>query len=167
MKNLKPISKNKTSELIYVKTSNIHNKGVFAKKNIPKKTEIIDYTGKKVLIKDSNHLEERDEINGTVYLFELDNKHYIDGADGGSDSIYIIHSCDPNCEPLNDGERIWIQSIKDIKANEELFYDYGFDADIAKDHKCLCGSTNCCGYIVNSDQIKELKILLKKDLKNK
>ena len=41
------------------------------------------------------------------------------------------------------------QSIKDIKKDEELSYDYGFGYD--KDYKqfpCKCAAKNCCGYIV-------------------
>lgn len=158
MTNIKP---SKDSQWIYVESSSIHNKGVFAFKEIPKNTTIIEYTGVKVKQSKAADREARDEKNGTIYLFELDKKHYIDGADGGSDAIYINHSCAPNCEVINDGKQLWIKSIKKIAQGQELSFDYCFDWDVAEDHPCRCGHANCRGYIVNSNQYKRLKKYLR------
>jgi SET domain-containing protein len=53
---------------------------------------------------------------------------------------YINHSCKPNAEALISGRRVWIWSRKNIKAGEEIAYDYGkeyFD-DIIKPMGCRC-----------------------------
>ena len=88
---------NISSEWIYVSNSSIHNKGVFAFKDIPRSIEVIQYTGRKIRKKDAENLAERDKKTGTVYLFELNRHFYIDGADNGSDATYVNHSCNPNC----------------------------------------------------------------------
>lgn len=158
------IAPSKYSEWIYVKESNIHNKGVFAFKDIPKGTKIIEYIGEKITKEAAEERLDRDEKNGTVYVFELDENYDIDGFVGGSDAIYINHTCNPNSEvDIIDG-KIWIIATKDIKKDEELSYDYGFDLDEdTLNHKCRCGHTNCIGYLVNSDKKEELEIMLQKN----
>ena len=39
--------------------------------------------------------------------------------------------------------------------------DYQFDIECYEDHPCLCGSSNCIGYIVSQEQWPELKKRLK------
>ena len=77
---------------------------------------------------------------------------------------------EPNCEvDIIDG-KIWISSIKNIKKDEELSYDYGysFDPNDFRDHVCKCGSKNCIGFIISSDEWKKyLKYLRKIIYKNK
>ncbi len=41
------LNKKPDCKYIVVENSKIHNKGVFAKKNIPKGTKVIEYVGKK------------------------------------------------------------------------------------------------------------------------
>ena len=42
---------------------------------------------------------------------------------------YINHSCDGNCEAVNEDGEIWIYSVKKINKGEELSYDYGYDME--------------------------------------
>lgn len=148
------------SEWVYVKESSIHNKGVFAFKDIPKGTKIIEYVGEKISKEEAEKRMERDLKNGTFYVFELNDEHDIDGLSGGSDAIYINHSCNPNCEIDIFDNKIWIIALKDINEGEELSYDYAFDCDEGTlKHVCKCGSKNCIGFIVNSNQIDKLNKL--------
>jgi len=55
------------------------------------------------------------------------------------------------------GRKIFIYSLQDIKAGEELTFDYGFDIECYEDHPCLCGRKGCIGYIVSQDQWPELR----------
>lgn len=153
-----------TSEWISVKSSSIHNKGVFAAKDIPKGTKIIEYVGD-IVSKDESELRsdmttkknEKDASHGAVYIFELNKKFDIDGDVSWNTAKYINHSCDPNCEVEFIGDHIWIVSIRDIKKGEELNYDYGYDMDDYEDHVCKCGAKNCCGYIIAEDLRGKLK----------
>ena len=77
-------------------------------------------------------------------------------------------------ETLIEGERKAVlkmieeidEKLKDFwaKKGEELKYDYGFefDKDDYADHVCKCGSKNCIGYIISSDDWNLYKKYLKK-----
>ncbi len=154
-----------------VKISKVHGHGVFASKNIPKNKKIIQYIGEKVSRAEGNKRSEKrikkyldSKKTGSVYIFELNNKFDIDGSPKYNKARYINHSCNPNCEvDIVNGE-IWISSIKKIKKDEELSYDYGysFDKDDYRDHICKCGSKNCIGYIISSDEWKKYLNHIKK-----
>ena len=102
------------------------------------------------------------EQNGAVYIFELDKETDIDGNVPYNHAKYINHSCNPNCETEIIDNEIWIIALKNIKKGEELFYNYGYDIEDYEDHPCKCGSDNCVGYIVDEDHWTELKRILKK-----
>ena len=130
------------------KKSNIHRHGLSAATNIKKGQKIIQYKGKKVSL---NKVESDPKYDNEkeIYLFNLNKRYDLDGDFKFNTARLINHSCDPNCEVLEDNKQLWIFAIRDIKKNEELTYDYGFSFD--KDYKqyiCKCGSMNCVGYIV-------------------
>tara|TARA_A100000164_G_C21357657_1_gene518286 strand:+ start:57 stop:554 length:498 start_codon:yes stop_codon:yes gene_type:complete len=162
-----------------VKSSKIHGTGVFANKNIPKNTKVIQYIGEKITKKEGDKRSARrikeylnSEKTGSVYIFELNSKYDIDGSVQYNKARYINHSCDPNCEVNISNNEIWISSIKKIKKGKELNYDYGyeFDEDDFRDHVCKCGSKDCIGFIISSDQwdkyLKYLKKIIKKKINN-
>tara|TARA_B100000401_G_scaffold300484_1_gene206377 strand:+ start:404 stop:898 length:495 start_codon:yes stop_codon:yes gene_type:complete len=144
-----------------VRKSKIHGNGVFATKRIKKNTKIIEYIGEKIIKSEGDKRSAKrikkylnSELDGSVYIFELNKKYDIDGSPLYNKARYINHSCDPNCEVEIIEEKIWITAIKDIKKTDELSYDYGyeFDSDDFRDHICKCGSKNCIGFIISSDQ---------------
>jgi len=158
--------KRTTSKFIAVKHSGIHNKGIFAKVDIPKGTEIIEYVGDRITKAESDR---RGDLvlskykgdmmtKGGVYIFELNKRYDIDGHVARNTAQYINHSCDPNSESDVIKGHIWIIALRDIKKGEELSYDYGyaFDDDYIE-HPCWCGSKNCVGYIVSQDDWSKLK----------
>ena len=53
----------------------------------------------------------------------------IDAKHGGNSSRWINHSCDPNCEADEEEGRIFIKALRNIRAGEELNYDYGLIID--------------------------------------
>lgn len=142
-------------KFIVVKESKIHNKGIFAKRDIPKGTPVIEYVGDKItkveadrraekqLTKSKNHTK-----GGGVYIFELNKRYDIDGNVARNPARFINHSCDPNCETEISRGHIWIVAIKDIKKGEEVKYNYGYDLEDYSEHPCKCGAKNCVGYIV-------------------
>jgi SET domain-containing protein len=157
------------SPYIEVRESIIHNKGIFAAKDIPKGTHVIEYVGEKVTKEESDireimHKEasKKDPAKGVVYMFELNDKYDIDGEVPYNTAKYINHSCDPNCEIIYVGEHIWVVACRDIKQGEEVTYNYGFDLEDFKDYPCRCGSKNCVGYILAEEDWPELKNMIKK-----
>ena len=157
-----------SKRLWIVKRSSIHNRGIFAKHDIPNDTPIIEYVGEKITKAESRRrgdaLMEKSKKTGcaAVYVFTLNSRYDIDGGKGRNPARYINHSCDPNCEAYIIRGRIWIYSLREIKAGEELTYNYGFDADTWDDHPCRCGSKRCIGYIVEEKQWPKLLRIFEK-----
>ena len=145
------------NEFIRVRDSKIKGKGAFAKKKIPKGIKIVEYIGPKISNKEADRVAEIEEDEGDFYLFEINGRHTIFGNVPWNIARFLNHGCDPNCETDIEDGHIWITTIKDVKKGDELTYDYGIDADVADDHPCKCGAKNCCGYIVDADQVKKLK----------
>src|SRR6478735_5196100 len=88
-------------------------------------------------------------------------KRGIDAPVNGNDARFINHSCDPNCEAVNERKRIFIEAIKTIPAGTELVYDYQYErtddhtADDEKFYRCRCGSPKCRGTILAPVVTKE------------
>ena len=94
--------------------------GLFALEPIKKGKCIIEYTGRRVTKKEEYESNSR-------YLFEISKKKTIDGRSKSNEARYINHSCVPNCEIEIRKERVYVFSKKNIKAGEELNYDYDTD----------------------------------------
>jgi len=137
-------------KLYKIKKSGIDNKGrgLYATRDIKEGTKIIDYVGKLITKKQTQDSDKYDNSK-PIYLFTINKKYDLDGDYNFNTARLINHSCNPNCEVVGKGLKLWIESIKNIKKGEELSYDYGFSFDKDfKDYPCKCNSENCCGYIV-------------------
>jgi len=151
-----------------IRSSSIHNRGVFARCDIPDDVPVIEYVGEKITKAESKRrgdaLIHKSKKTGcaAVYVFTLNQRHDIDGAKGRNPARYINHSCAPNCEAYIIRGRIWIYSLRAIKAGEELTYNYGFDADTWDEHPCRCGAERCVGFIVEEKQWPKLLRKLQK-----
>ena len=107
--------------------------GLFARVPIKKGRFIARYSGRKI---DTN---KADELNNK-YLFEINTRWTIDGASRRNIARYMNHSCRPNAEPYFVKHVIKIRAIRNIKAEEEITYNYGrgyFDCFI-KAVGCKC-----------------------------
>jgi hypothetical protein len=163
------------SPYIKIRNSKIHSTGLFAKKDITKGTRIIEYVGEKVTKAESDRRADvplgknkKNGAYGAVYIFILNKRHDIDGNVTYNTARFINHSCDPNCETEIIRGHIWVIAIRDIKKGEELAYNYNYDIDSYKDHKCRCRSRRCVGYILDEDhwpRLKKRKKAKKKKLK--
>ncbi len=135
---------------IEVRESAVHGRGVYAAQFIPEGTRIIEYTGQRV----SWEAAPDDENDPHTFNFGLENGEVINPENGGNDARWINHCCDPNCEAIEEGNRIFIYAMRDIEAGEELFYDYAMEIDepITEESKrkfaCHCGASNCRGTMV-------------------
>jgi SET domain-containing protein len=140
---------------IETRQSGVHGKGVFALEDIPKGEVIIEYKGEVISWKEAlrRHPHNPAEPNHT-FFFHINEKHVIDGGSKGNSARWINHSCKPNCEADEIGDRVFIKSIKKIKAGEELNYDYGLIIDgkytkkLLAEYPCWCGSKKCRGTLL-------------------
>ncbi|QRV90807.1 histone-lysine N-methyltransferase [Ceratobasidium sp. AG-Ba] len=110
-------------------------------------------TGKKIRFDDYNR-----------YLFDLDARHKkftLNCWRYGNWTRFINHSCDPNLKiypvcydtlPETGLERLAVVAVRDIRAREELTFDYSPNqASEGTDHgfsiQCVCGTQKCRGLI--------------------
>lgn len=140
---------------IQTRRSGVHGKGVFALNDLAEGETLIEYVGEIISWKEAlrRHPHDPKDPNHTFY-FHMDEDHVIDAKHGGNSSRWINHSCKPNCEADENDGRVFIKALRNIKAGEELFYDYGLiiDAKYTKklkaEYPCWCGAKNCRGTLL-------------------
>jgi SET domain-containing protein len=138
-----------------LRESPIQGRGAFATRRIRKGARIIEYTGERIS-QDEADKRYDDEAMGRhhTFLFTLDEDTVIDAAVDGNEARFINHSCDPNCQALIEGDKIFIYALKDISLGTELVYDYAYERAEGMDEEsemlyvCRCGAKNCRGTIL-------------------
>jgi SET domain-containing protein len=107
--------------------------GLFAGEDIKRGTCVIEYTGREVVGKEQY-------TSRSKYLFEVSKDRMIDGAVRTNTARYINHSCAPNCEIEIKKGHVLVMAKKNIKAGEELNYDYDTEyfEEYIKPKGCLC-----------------------------
>lgn len=94
---------------------------------------------------------------GHTYFFGLSDGRVIDGGSRGNSARWFNHACEPNCEAIEMGERVFIHAIAPIGEGQELFLDYRLTLEDDADDKarlhytCRCGSTDCRGTMLALD----------------
>jgi SET domain-containing protein len=143
MNNPCPTPISETQWLVF-RNSPIHGVGGFAKSGIFKGTRVIEYVGERI---DKAESLRRCEANNE-YIFTLNSRYNLDGNVAWNPARFINHSCAPNCDAEMESERIWIVASRDILAEEEITFNYGFDLEDYKNYPCRCGAPGCVGFIV-------------------
>jgi len=132
------------TDLLVFKASPIHGLGGFAKADICKGTRIVEYLGERISKSDSvRRCEQNNE-----YVFTLNDEQDLDGNVAWNPARFLNHSCAPNCEAELEDDRVWIIAARDIRAGEEITFNYGYDLVDYRDYPCRCGSPSCVGYMV-------------------
>ena len=151
----KKTSRKAASKRLEVRASGVHGRGVYAAEAIRKGARIIEYTGRHLPWKEAIDLPPHDSSDPYhTFFFSLDNGDVIDAGTGGNDSRWINHSCDPNCETSEEGDRIFVYSLRSIRPGEELFYDYKIvpaerrTKKLEREFACLCGAAKCRGTMI-------------------
>ncbi|MEO5700904.1 MAG: SET domain-containing protein-lysine N-methyltransferase [Casimicrobiaceae bacterium] len=148
-----------------VRNSAIHGRGVFATRTIRKGAQIIEYRGQRTTwdIGSERQGEDDDDPNHT-FLFELDDGRVIDASVRGNAARWINHSCDPNCEAIEDDEgRVFIHARRTIKQGDELAYDYRLHLDgrvtkaLREAYACRCGAKRCRGSMLQAKKKPKAK----------
>ncbi len=130
--------------LVCFNGSPIHGMGGFARVDIASGSRVIEYVGRKIDKQESLRQCELDN----QYIFDLDEEHDLDGNVEWNPARLLNHSCSPNCEAQDVEGKIWIVALRDIKAGEEITFNYNYDLEDYKEHPCRCGAPNCVGYIL-------------------
>lgn len=102
--------------------------GLFTKELIPQGTRIVEYKGRITTWDDVKH----DSDNG--YIYTVNDHHVIDAlphtkalARYANDArgLVRVKGITNNCVYVNDGLKVYIESIKDIPAGSEILVGYG------------------------------------------
>ncbi len=140
------------TDKVEVRQSSTHKNGMFAKKDINK--------GEVVFIK-GGHILQRSQIfsSGVVNSYHpIDDNYFLAARNHDEEEaikLYINHSCRPNCGLRGE---ITFVSIRNIKANEELYIDYGLTDNEEYSFECECGESCCRSNITGKDwKIKDLQ----------
>lgn len=125
--------------------------GVRTKKDILKKTLILEYTGEVLFLETfRQRMQTIYKTDQHHYCLELSGGLVLDGHRMGSLCRFVNHSCKPNCGMAKiyvDGlPRMILQAEEDISAGTELTYDYKFDNfEDMTPQQCFCGAESCRG----------------------
>lgn len=165
----------RSSLRVEARKSAIHGWGLFALVDIPKDALVIEYLGELIRnpVADRREAAYEEQGVGSCYLFRLDKCCIIDATKTGSIARFVNHCCDPSAyavvldiasesNPATLGsiddrmiggggasdKHILIVAARDIRAGEEITYDYKFAVEDAIDKKltCNCGAAGCSGF---------------------
>jgi uncharacterized protein len=138
-----------------IRRSGIQGKGGFALRAIGKGERVIEYIGERISLAEADRrYDDAGMKRHHTFLFSVTGRTVIDAAVGGNDARFINHSCDPNCEAVEDDRRIFIEAVRAIAPGDELTYDYSYTRDETQSEEdealyaCRCGSPKCRGTIL-------------------
>jgi SET domain-containing protein len=127
--------------------------------DIPAATTLVEYRGQRLAHADADEIYGDTLETGHTFLFTLNDEYVIDANVRGNIARWINHSCAPNCQPVlveHAGkdrrlDRVEIESLRPIRAGEELTYDYGITLSVPHTARmkalwaCRCGAPACSG----------------------
>ncbi|GER10308.1 SET domain-containing protein [Variovorax boronicumulans] len=147
---MKSPKRTSSTPFIRVGPSGVHGLGAFATRDLPAEAFLGLYEGRRYTRQEVASKLWDDQL---TYLFTLTTGETIDGAKGGNATRHLNHSCEPNCEAVEEydeaGEMVLrFQTMEAVEAGDELFIDYSLTADDGSPpskYPCHCGSPNCRG----------------------
>jgi hypothetical protein len=92
------------------------------------------------------------ENSPVTYLFGLGDGSMV--IDGHSMTMFINHSCDANCETEEIDGRVYVMAIRNIKAGDEITYDYCLYDGGEEEANCNCGSVACRRTMYSPKEVK-------------
>jgi len=131
--------------------SDTHGWGIFAKADIRKDKRLAIFGGKIMLIDEMYQIPE----NMQGYTMQIEERFVLGPASTiPEDTDFFNHSCDPNSGFKG---QIFLVAMRDIKAGEEITFDYGMTvsesvgSDMIFKMDCACGSSYCRKTITEQD----------------
>jgi len=139
---------------IEARRSSIHGLGVYVVEPIRAGETIEEVVGERISSEESDRrYQDKDTEAGHTFMFYVDEDTVIDCGVNGNVARFINHSCEPNCEAVDDDGRIFLEALRDIEVGEELLYDYRLtwegDPEDLKIYLCRCGSRSCRGTMLD------------------
>jgi SET domain-containing protein len=136
-----------------IRPSPIQGLGGFAIRPIDRGTRVVEYTGERITHAEADaRYDDASMPRHHTFLFTVDARTVIDAAVGGSAARFLNHSCEPNCAPVLEAGRVYIETARDIQPGEELTYDYAYrreGGEPEERYACRCGARRCRGTLLS------------------
>jgi hypothetical protein len=146
---------------LIIRSSAIHAAGCYTTTAIRKGERVAEYTGHRLTKDEADALYKHSPI---TYLFGLGDGSVV--IDGHCTAMFINHSCDPNCESVEEDGHVWITAIRNVAPGEEITYDYClYDSVDGDEALCNCGAAKCRGTMYSKEEIRRRKAAAKKMLR--
>ncbi len=142
---------------LIIRSSAIHAAGCYTTRPIRKGTRILEYDGPRMTKAEADVLYEGRPV---TYLFGYGSEDNV--IDGFGAAMFINHSCAPNCETIEEDERIYIVAIRPIAAGEELLYEYHLYDSGDESADCYCGAPQCRGTMFSDAELERQAWLKRK-----
>lgn len=134
---------------LIIRSSAIHAAGCYTLRPIRTGEKVCAYDGPQY---SKDQADERYKDRSITYLFSCGEDDTV--IDGFGTAMFINHSCHPNCESEEEDGRIFISSIRDIAAGEELTYEYNLHDSDDEIGDCYCGAAQCRGTMFSAAEVK-------------
>ena len=145
---------------LVIRSSDIHAAGCFTLDDIRKGTRILEYTGERITAAEGNA---RYDGRPFTYLFGVGDGEVV--IDGHGMAMFVNHSCEPNCETDEEEDRVYIITLRDVAAGEELTYDYCL-YDSEDTAPCSCGSKRCRRSMCSPEELRKQRRAAARNKKN-
>jgi uncharacterized protein len=139
----------KSMRRVIVRRSPVHGKGVFVLRRIAAGERVLEYRGEVTTWREAVRRHQQHGVDGHTFFFGLSDGRVIDGSHNGNIARWLNHACAANCEAIEDAGRVFIETVQDIDAGQELFIEYllavddPLDEDTRRQYACRCGATTC------------------------
>ncbi len=134
---------------LVIRSSSIHAAGCYTARPIRKGVRVVEYDGTRL---SKAEADSRYEGRPVTYLFACTPGIVIDGF---GTAMFLNHSCDPNCETEQDEDgRVFVCSIRDIAAGEELTYEYNLHDSDEDNQDCYCLAAGCRGTMFSDRELR-------------
>jgi hypothetical protein len=138
-----------------IRSSSIAGWGSYARRTIADGKLVTIFTGEIIDRKEWDRRYALNILRSADDDLPLGNYRYmiLDGS-----SLFINHSCDPNCGVRKESELI---ALREIKAGEEITFDYSSTVGFHSkwEMECKCGSSKCRGAIGSALSIPKDQLL--------
>lgn len=134
---------------VIIRRSSVHGKGVFAGMPLAAGKRVLEYKGEITSWRNAVRRHQREGVEGHTFLFGLSDGTVIDGSPGGNSARWLNHACEPNCETIENLGRIFIHTLRQIGAGDELFIEYllatddQVDEHVRAQYACRCAAAGC------------------------
>jgi SET domain-containing protein len=134
-------------EHLYV-VINGDKKKVHAKKNFKRDDLLLEFGGEVI------HTTQLPENHHQERYIQIDHEKYL--APSGDLDDHINHSCDPNSGIVIRDDRVFLITIKPVKQDEEITWDYSTAINNDKfEIECICQTESCRKKIISFKDLPE------------